>query len=211
MSGSYTFLPWARQGLGNQISATGPSRGSVPLQLDVRVRQLDGADTRIPLPARAVQLYGPGDVIGIDARAVIRTEPRDWITNFEPNYLAAIEFYDEDLPWRYTPTPPQGARLAPWIALVVLKETEEFDEGVDARDRPLPCIRVKNNARETAFPDPSTLWAWAHVHVNRGLTASDAEVVEQHDKVMASVAEGLRSPLSSQNRAPSTERLRNDV
>ena len=179
MSASYTFLPWTRQGLGNQISATGPLRGSVPLQIEVDARQLDGTVVKIPMPSRDVQLYGPGDVVGIDGRSVIRTEPRDWITNFEPNYLAAIEFYDEDLPWRYTPIQPDaaGRRLSPWIMLVLLKETVEFDEGVDARERPLPYITVKNNARETAFPDPVTLWAWAHVHVNRGLTAGDTEIV----------------------------------
>ncbi len=159
----------------------------MPLQLEVNAQQLDGTVVTIPLPSRDVQLYGPGDVVGIEARAIIRTEPRDWITNFEPNYLAAVEFYDEDLPWRYTPTPPDaaGRRLSPWIMLVVLKDTVEFDEGV-ARDRPLPFITVKNNARETAFPDPATLWAWAHVHVNRGLTASDAEIVsEDRDAVAA--------------------------
>ena len=34
------------------------------------------------------------DIIGIDPRAVVRTEPRDWITNFESNYLPAIDFYE---------------------------------------------------------------------------------------------------------------------
>ena len=47
-------------------------------------------------------------------------EPAHWVTNFEPNYLAAIEFYDEDFPWRYTPAAPDGRRLLPWLALVVL-------------------------------------------------------------------------------------------
>jgi hypothetical protein len=193
MSAAYTFLPWTRQGLGNQMSEPGPLRGSVPLQLEVAARQLDGTVVTLALPPRDVQLYGPGDVIGIEARAIIRTEPRDWITNFEPNYLAAIEFYDEDLPWRYTPTPAEagGRRLSPWIMLVVLKETVEFDEGV-ARDRPLPFITVKNNARETAFPDPATLWAWAHVHVNRGLTATDAEIVSaDRDAVAARLQAAL--------------------
>ena len=62
-----------------------------------------------------MELYGPGDVIGLDPRAIMRTEPRDWVTNFEPNYLAALEFYDEDFPWRYTPAAPDPAtaRLRP--------------------------------------------------------------------------------------------------
>ena len=43
------------------------------------------------------QLYGAGDIIGIESRAIVRTEPRHWITNFETNYLPFIEFYEEDL------------------------------------------------------------------------------------------------------------------
>jgi len=179
MSGEYTFLPWARQGLGNRITASGPLRATVPLQLQVAVHQLDGTDTLVDVPPRDVQLYGPGDIVGIDTRTVIRTEPRSGVTNFEPNLLAAIEFYDEDLPWRYTPAAPDatGARLPPWLTLVVLKEQEEFDEGADAKERPLPYITVKNNAQQSAFPDPAALWAWAHVHVNRGLTASETQIV----------------------------------
>ena len=52
---------------------------------------------------------------------VVRTEPRNWISNFEPNYLAFVEFYDEDFLWRYTPARPNGEKLSPWLALLVLK------------------------------------------------------------------------------------------
>jgi hypothetical protein len=65
--------------------------------------------------ARRIDLYGPGDVVGIDPRFIIRKDPGNWVTNAEPNYLAQIEFYDEDLPWRYSPEGPTdgGLRLAP--------------------------------------------------------------------------------------------------
>jgi hypothetical protein len=188
MSGSYSFLPWTRQGLINRIGAQNPAnlRATVEVKIELTARQLDGTDAAYE-PKRNVQLYGPGDVIGLDARSVIRMEPRNWVTNFEPNYLAAIEFYDEDLPWRYTPAQPDaaGARLPPWIMLIVLEEQQEFEEGQNAKDRPLPYITLKNNARQAAFPDPGTLWAWAHVHVNRGLTASDSEIVASDRDVVA--------------------------
>jgi hypothetical protein len=192
MSGAYSFLPWARQGLGNQILATGHLRASTSVELGVHLTRPDGRTATLPVPPREVQLCGPGDIVGVDPRAVIRTEPLNWITNFEPNYLAAIEFYDEDFPWRYTPTPPDGSgtRLQPWLALVVLKEAEEFSEGADIAARPLPYITLVNDARETAFPDPETCWAWAHVHVNRGLTAGGV-VAADRDAVAAELGATL--------------------
>jgi hypothetical protein len=100
------------------------------------------------------------------------------MTNFEPNYLAAIEFYDEDFPWRYTPSPPDaaGARLSPWLVLAVFTN-DEFAESAGAQSIRLPAVTLTDAALAGAFPDPATLWAWAHVHVNRGLTDNDAEIV----------------------------------
>ncbi|HEX6716046.1 MAG TPA: hypothetical protein VF088_02990 [Pyrinomonadaceae bacterium] len=185
MSDDFTFVPWAREGLANSINAAGALRASVPVQLRLTARELDGAEVPHDLPARNVELYGPGDVIGIDSRAVIRTEPRSEVTNFEPNYLAAIEFYDEDFPWRYTPATPTAAdsRLSPWIVLIVLKEEKEFEEGGDVRNRPLTFITLINNALQTAFPNPDHLWAWAHVHANRSLTAENEIVALDRNEV----------------------------
>lgn len=185
---AYTFLPWARQGLANQISARDLDvavklRAAISVGLELKAR-LDGAEVPVaPLPPRDVQLYGPGDIIGLDSRAIVRTEPRDWITNFEPNYLAAIEFYDEDLPWRYTPAAPNagGTRLRPWIMLVVLAEGEFdgafFKEGGEVTDHPLPFIKVESAPHDALFPKAEDLWAWAHVHANQSLTAAEPDVI----------------------------------
>ncbi len=169
--GTYTFLPWLRQGLANRIA--GPPAGvraSVQVDLQLTAAALAGGQLTAPV-SRAIDLYGPGDVIGVDPRAILRTEPRDWITDFEPNYLAAIEFCDEDFPWRYTPDAPDAAtgRLTPWLALVVLKESEFTEATVPGR--PLPAVAV---AAAAPLPAPDELWAWAHVHVNRSLLPSGA-------------------------------------
>jgi hypothetical protein len=185
--GTYTFLPWLRSGLANRITAPdGP--GGAPLRANVRVElELtgaalgDGATLTRPIP-RDVDLYGPGDIVGIDPRAIVRTEPRHWITNFEPNYLAAVEFYDEDFPWRYTPAAPSTtdpSRLRPWIALVVLAE-DEFDD-VSVPGRPLPSFTIKD---PTALPVAEELWAWAHVHVNRSLVPDGVLVSDDMGTVL---------------------------
>ena len=176
--GSYSFLPWLRRGIANQITAadgdtTVATRPSTPVVLRVSGDALGGGTVTADVE-REVELYGPGDVIGIDSRVIVRTEPRNWVTNFEPNYLAFLEFYEEDFPWRYTPAAPgSGARLRPWLALAVLEE-DEFTEAGQAPGAPLPTIAVPDLA---VFAPADELWAWAHVHSNRRLAASDTEVV----------------------------------
>ena len=112
---------------------------------------------------------------GIQARQIIRTEPRAGITDFEPNYLAAIEFYDEDFPWRYSPVDPDGGnhRLHPWLVLAVLKDAE-FTRGA-AQGRPLASFILTQQARAAdIFPVLGQQWAWAHVHLNTSLGGTSA-------------------------------------
>ena len=180
--GTYSFLPWLRQGLANQIQSADfdPSvkvRAQVNVQLELRGEKPGGGTQTSPVN-RSVALFGPGDIVGIERRAIVRIEPRNWVTNFEPNYLPAIEFYDEDFPWRYTPAAPDlvKSRLRPWIILLVLKEEVEFSEGKNIKDKPLPYIDINDL---NVFPRADELWAWAHVHINESLAANDAEFVSK--------------------------------
>lgn len=183
---TYSFLPWVRQGLANQIQAGATNvRATVKVKLDLVGTGID-ADKHAPVE-RDVSIYGPGDIVGIDAKAIVRTEPRNWITNFEPNYLPFIEFYDEDFPWRYTPAPADGVkhRLTPWIALAVLEEGVEFDEGKNILGRPLPFISIKEPLK--VLPRQDELWAWAHVHVNEALHASDETAAPNINAALANL------------------------
>jgi hypothetical protein len=173
--GRYTFTAWLRRGIASSINETdtlGVSGGAVKeratIPVDVRVNAL-------PVH-KDFALLGPGDVIGINPDTVVRTEPLNWVTDFEPNYLAFIEFYDEDFVWRYTPARAAGDRLRPWLALVVLREevpdqTGEFTR--DDRRLPLPSISVSSSA---SLPPHGQTWAWAHVHTNESFaSATDFE------------------------------------
>jgi hypothetical protein len=173
--GNYSFLPWLRQGLANQIKSQDGDplvklRASVDVTLELAGEKVGGGSETATV-TRPVALFGPSDIIGIETRAIVRIEPRDWpcITNFEPNYVPHIEFYDEDFPWRYTPAAPNQHRLRPWIALVVLQEGE-FADGKNLAGKPLPFIEVPDL---DVFPLAAQLWAWAHVHVNRSLATGD--------------------------------------
>ncbi len=173
--GTYSFLPWLRQGLANQMVApTGADdrRGKITVTLNLTGTGLAEPDPdNQPIP-KEIELYGPGDINGSDPKAIVKTEPRNWITNFEPNYLPFIEFYDEDFPWRYTPSAPAGDRLTPWLSLVVLTE-EEFEDGKNIRNRPLSYFTLTDiTEASAAFPPEEDLWAWAHVHINRDIVGS---------------------------------------
>ncbi len=142
----------AAAGLANRITSA-DFDASVKLRAEWTSRSSSAARssraaTRVANVERKVALFGPGDVAGIDPRAIVRVEPRPWTTNFEPNYLAHIEFADEDFAWRYTPAAPDlgKGRLRPWIALVVLAE-DEFTEGKNVKNRPLPFIDVADLRR----------------------------------------------------------------
>lgn len=124
---TYSFLPWLRRGVATTITAadgdrTIATRATTHVDLTLSGDPVAGGAELTADVAQDVALYGPGDVIGIDQRAVVRTEPRSWITNFEGNYLAAIDFYDEDFPWRYTRPRPaattcgcgRGSRWSCW-------------------------------------------------------------------------------------------------
>jgi hypothetical protein len=166
--GTYAFLPWLRQGLANTITAppAAGTRASVHVEVDIDGTPINGGAPLTQSATQDIALYGPGEILGVEQRAVIRTEPRAGVANFESNYLPAIDFYDEDFPWRYTPAPPAGLRLTPWIALIVLKQTE-FTDGKNIANRPLPFITISNLS---SLPNADDLWAWAHVHFNQGLS-----------------------------------------
>ncbi len=174
--GKYTFSAWLRKGIGRDIiesDALGASNGTV---LERAIVPMDVAVNSRPVH-KEFSLMGPGDVIGINPDNVVRTEPHDWVTDFEPNYLAFIEFYEEDLLWRFTPAAALGDRLRPWLALAVLEEVTAASPGEFTRSSkqlPLASITVQSTA---SLPSHTQIWAWAHVHTNA--TFADATEFER--------------------------------
>jgi hypothetical protein len=164
--GRYAFLSWLRRGIGNRIGQDdrlGQGASGTLERATVDVQVLLNGDSR----AKPFALIGPGDIIGINPQMAVRTEPVAWIADFEPNYLAFVEFYDEDFLWRYTPARAVGEKLSPWLALLILKEATEAAPGefeASSRTSPLPSITVKT----ALLPSLADNWAMAHVHINEG-------------------------------------------
>lgn len=165
----YSFASWFRQGLATQLNlpdelappasaASDGSSGFLSLNL-----HLFGDDEERDKITKQISMIGPGEITGIEGRAVIRTEPAHLDTNFEYNYFPYIEFYEEDFPWRYTPWAPNGDRLRPWLALVVLAE-DEFERLPFTGS--LRAFSLKDGPENGPMPAPYQGWAWAHVHLN---------------------------------------------
>lgn len=128
-----------------------------------------------PSPAQTssthLGLIGPGDVVGLDPRAVVRTYPRRDDNDAEFGFFAAVELDQADLPWRYSPAKPAGAvasstdTLRPWLTLIVLAEGSELattDITSASLKQKLPLVSV----RRKHLPAENEIWAWAHLQAN---------------------------------------------
>ena len=173
----YQFHSWARRGISANINEV-DDLGAAIVHTKERATVSVSLKANTDAVTKDFALIGPGDIIGINRDMIIRTEPLNWITDFEPNYLAFIEFYDEDFPWRYTPAQPDGEKLRPWLALVVLQE-DEFER--TTRQLPLPSITITN---KNAMPAHTETWLWAHVHSNIDIPDAD---LSEYESFLASL------------------------
>jgi hypothetical protein len=168
----YQFHAWARKGIANNI-AEGDDLGAGTSAVLERAQVPIGVSLNGAGLTKTFSLIGPGDIIGVNRDMIVRTEPRNWISDFESNYLCFVEFYDEDFAWRYTPAAPAGNRLRPWLLLLVLKE-DEFER--TARRVPVPTIKILGN---NVFPPFTETWLWAHVHSNADIPDSELSDYER--------------------------------
>lgn len=168
MAVAYQFLPWTRRGLAVALDVE-DNLGAGNL-LDARGQATIGVSLAAPHQDEAVaplalRLHGPGDVIGIDARLIVRTDPKPQATNFESNYLAIIDFDPPDFPWMLTPAKAQGdRRLRPWVVLVVL-EVAKVGRPRMAPGALLPSVRVAAADVADELPDLAESWSWAHTQL----------------------------------------------
>lgn len=175
---TYSFLPWARQGLAVNINendtlaagnGTAAERAELTANLDLKYKSLDNIETVSPI-SKTIKIVGPGDVTGIHTNAIVRVQPKNGVTNFEENGLAYAEFYEEDFLWRYTPaaatTADSSTKLRPWLALIALQESE-FK--LTPNSLGLPYITIEQSAFDAAFHHEADAWAFGHVHFNHEL------------------------------------------
>jgi hypothetical protein len=165
---SYQFLPWVRRGLAvaldvpDNLGVGAPLAARGSASIGVKLAAPHDGTAIAPIPMR---LHGPGDVIGIDQRLVVRTDPKPNVTNFEPNYLAIVDFDPPDFPWMLTPAKAQDdRRLRPWLVLIVL-EVKKTGLPRMSTSGVLPSIRIKGSDVASELPDLGDSWSWAHAQL----------------------------------------------
>ncbi|WP_026554135.1 hypothetical protein [Arthrobacter sp. 35W] len=187
------FLPFSRRGLAAGTAAAGPDgRLHVRQTLTVTTEASGTGAVPAPVPVLSAPLavFGPGDVVGVDASQIVRRHPVHGDANLEPNYLAGIEFAHPDLPWMFSPEPDNEVRAQPWLMLVVLPASTG---GVPAVGRqpgsPCPVITL---GQADDVPDPGNAWAFAHVQV---FGAEDADTARDWVASLAGFETTVRSRL----------------
>ena len=158
---TYHFLSFVRRGFAASITQPDtfgvgqqPALATAPVGVIV--------DGGAPQTHDAV-VRGPGDVIGIVASQLVRTDPIDGAVGVEPNYFAQVEFDRPELPWLFTPAAAVDQRLRPWIVLVVV-DLEGPHPCTLSNASPLPQLHVPAEAAGQ-LPDLGSSFLWAHAQV----------------------------------------------
>jgi hypothetical protein len=157
-----SFVPWVREGAAAAIPAVDsllPQPGVADLSASLSINNAPGASI-------SIRLRGPADVTGIDARQIVRMEPLPDAQDFEPNFLACIEFDRPDFPWLFTPARANATgQLRPWLCLIVVPEQPGVTI-VPASATSLPVLHIASPAKPVdELPDLAECWAWAHSQV----------------------------------------------
>ena len=156
---AYSIVSWVRRGMASLVTGQATTNYA---SLAVSVG-INGTEVAAP----PVRLQAPGDITGLDPRAVIRTDPRDGADAFEPNYLAMVELALPDLPWTFTPSGDLNGYLQPWICLVVLPDAPGAE--IETATGGLSLLRITAPLDpKLELPDLKTIGYWAHAQVTGG-------------------------------------------
>jgi hypothetical protein len=159
------FSSYGQGPLGEAIKTVDTMGTLPPPTFDPSVTLLGPGEETDVIKGRETRLLGPGDIAGLAAGCIVRSEPADGATDVEPNYLASVEVTPAELPWVLTPARANEGRLRPWMVLVVLEKA-----GAPLTEGPgLPFVE----ADVGQLPDLRDSWGWAHIQLasGEGMTA----------------------------------------
>ena len=180
---AYGFLRWLRSGASAAIMTPRSGAGAALRASFTAVLTLTDNLGQQANPQSDLTLFGPGDVIGLDSRQVLRFSPQPESIDASYEQFPHVEFDEPALPWLFTPFEeetgepvgalagalPQAGTVLPWLTLVVVAERAGVALGYTPGAL-LPVLHVDDVTRE--LPRLSDAHAWAHVQITGGLPAT---------------------------------------
>ena len=180
---AYGFLRWLRSGASAAIVTPRSGAGAALRASFTAVLTLTDNLGQQANPQSDLTLFGPGDVIGLDSRQVLRFSPQPESIDASYEQFPHVEFDEPALPWLFTPFQeetgepagapagalPQAGTVLPWLTLVVVAERAGVALGYTPGAL-LPVLHVDDVTRE--LPRLSDAHAWAHVQITGGLPAT---------------------------------------
>ena len=167
------FLPHVREGIAPTSAAGAHAQASVGVRLESPGRQARDV-------SRVMTLLGPGDVVAIERRQVLRVTPASGTRDAEPEFFPSIEFDAPDLPWTYSPIVPSGTRVLPWMVLIVVEATPEVSVVAGQQGQSPLILRLPPAVASRELPDLADSWAWAHAQVACESRAQVAQTLANH-------------------------------
>lgn len=170
----HSFVPFLRRGLSQQIDEKDTlleggkegialKRAQIKVTGEFELQQEEISKTSKRKESIFIDIIGPGEVVGVQELVIKQVVPAEGVKNFESNFLAFIEFVEEDLPWRYTPVKANQNKLRPWLSLMVCKE-EEFEIRTDNKGRTILSLKITDpEIYEEIFCNPAEIWKNAHI------------------------------------------------
>ena len=173
------FLPFVRQGLTPAANAGARANVSVSFRLE-------SAGQPARDVSRTLALAGPGDVLGIEPRQVLRVSPAAGARDAEPDFFPLIEFDAPELPWAYSPTLPAGSRLAPWLVLVVVEADPSVRLERGAQGQSPWVLHLPADVARRELPDLGDAATWAHAQIACETSAQiDATLAAHPDRTLS--------------------------
>lgn len=173
MANIYIY-PYLRKGISCNINSSGTSnqrRADIKVKLGLELNDTTTDNSNIQeIDGQTIQLMGPADIKSISTRAInMVSPPENTEVKLFKEYMPFIEFFEEDLPWRYTPVQTDDKDFHPWFALIAVKEDEvEFKVTNDGSR--LAVLNITSEERyQEIFPSKDLLPKLAHVQIDSKL------------------------------------------
>lgn len=110
-----TFSSWRRSPLFDRASRPA---GAARLQGELSLTLSDSPVGKSATGTATFVLMGAADIAGLKPTAIKHMAPSPFARDAETTKLVHVDFFDEDLPWRYSPE-AKSDTLRPWLVLLV--------------------------------------------------------------------------------------------